>query len=372
MGKSKSTTKQSSTSNTNQTQTNSPFAPAMPGLTQLAGQIQNATNAVQGMPGYTGDFIATGGQLQQDAVSAYQQAAAQAQQLVNPALQAANVTNWKMPTFYGPGTEAGTHSFGDGSYDPSGVDSVVQAAIQPYMRQLMEQVLPSIQSAGIESGAYSNDRAMAIMPGQAVRDTGRMASEVAAQVAFQDFQAQQARQLEAFGLNTNRALGEADVLTARLGLYPELLNNVMNMSSGSADLTMQAANYDTAMRQAELNNALARDQYNANLPFRGLDQAASLYGTFAPYGTQTMNGTTSSQSKSTQTQQQPIAGQILQGALGVGSMIAGFPGASAALGLGGQAMTAANPLLMGTAGYQNPFMQPLSSYGYQPSSMFGG
>lgn len=347
MGKSKQTTK----SNTNQTQTNTPFAPVLPGLTQLAGQIQGATNAAQAVPVYGGDFVALPGQLQQQVIPAYQKSAALAGSLVDPAL-AASERNWQMPTFAGPGTSAGTQSFA--SYDPSGVDSVVQAAIQPYMRQLMEQVLPSLQSAGIESGAYSNDRAMAIMPGQAVRDTGRMASEVAAQVAFQDFLSQQERQLQAFGLNTQRGLGEADVLTSRLGLYPELLDNVMRMSTGSAELGEHAAAYDTAMRQAEINNALAQDAYNVAAPFRGLDTAASLYSTFAPYGTQNMTG----QSTSTTTQKQPIAGQILQGALGVGSMLAGFPGISGALGLGGA--SGLNPMLAAPfAGSSNPFLQPI-------------
>jgi len=351
MGKSKQTTK----SSTNQTQTNTPFAPALPGLTDLAGQIAGATAQVQSQTPYSGGFVALPGQLQQQVIPAYQQAAATAGSLVDPATQAALQTNWQMPSFAGPGTEAGTQGFA--SYDPTAIQPVIEAAMAPYMRQLMEQVLPGLQSAGIESGAYSNDRALSTLPQMALRDTSRMAAEVGAGIGLQDFQNQQARQLEAFGLNTQRGLGEADVLTSRLGLYPALLDNIMRMSTGQASLTEHAAGYDTAMRQAAINDALARDAYAMQAPFRGLDTAASLYGTFAPYGTQNMTGT----SKTTQTSSPSLGSQIMQGALGVGGMLLGSPGGLSMLGLGGTAAAGAgiNPLL-GSAygGYTNPFATP--------------
>ena len=346
MGKSKTTTK----SKSNETQSATPWAPVAPGLTALAPMIDRAVNTVQAQPMYGGDFIATGGDLQQQVIPAFQQSAALAGSLVDPALRAANITNWQMPTFAGPGTEAGTQSFGSGGYDPSGVHSVIQGAIQPYLRQLTEQVLPGLQSSGIESGAYTNDRALATLPGMAIRDTGRMAAEVASQIAFQDFLSQQERQLQAFGLNTQRGLGEADVLSTRLGMFPGLLDNAMRMSTGGAELTEHAAGYDTALRQAEINNAIARDTYGATAPFRGLGEAASLYSTFAPYATQNRVGS----STTTQTTQPSMASQIMQGALGIGGMMLGSPGGLSLLGLGG---AAANPLIKtaATGGYVNPF-----------------
>lgn len=360
MGKSKS----KSTTNSTQSTTNTPFGPAMPGLTDLANLTSQAMWAAQGVPQYTGDFIALPGQMQQAVIPAYQNSAALAGQLGEQALGVANNQNWQMPTFSGPGLEAGTQSFA--SYDPTAVAPVVQAALQPYMRQLTEQILPGMQSSAIESGAYSNDRAFAVMPELALRDTGRMAAEVASGIAFQDFLSQQERNLEAYGLSTQRGLGEADVLTSRIGMYPELLDSVMRMSTGQAGLTEQAAAYDTAMRQAEIQNALARDAYAVQAPFRGLDMAANLFGTFAPYSSSNMTG----RSTTTQTTSQPLAGQILQGALGVGSMVAGFPGLGTALGLGGAAGAAANPMLAFAGNTMPnfssaPWMQPIPNYAAQ-------
>lgn len=336
MGKSKTT--QTTNTSTNQTQTPTPWGPAIPGLTGLANLTNDAMLEVQNLPNYSGDFVALPGELQEQVIPALQASAQLASTLVNPALMASQTAMNELPVFGGPAIEAGTQSFG--SYDPSGVDSVVQAAIQPYMRQLMEQVLPSLQSSSIESGAYGNDRAFAVMPQTAIRDTGRMASEVAAGIAFQDFLSQQQRQLEAFGLSTQRGLGEADVLTQRLSMYPELLDTAMRMSTGSADLFTEAAAYDTAMRQATINNALARDTYNAQVPFRGLDIASNIFGSFAPYASTNMSGT--SNSTSTTTQKQPLGAQLFQGALGLGGMIAGFPGIGTALGIGNQV---ANPMI---------------------------
>ena len=336
MGKSKSKTKTST--NTNTTSTPTPWGPALPGLTNLAGATNDAITAAQAVPIYGGDFVAQPGELQQAVPGAYLDSAALAQSLVNPALNAANNTNWQMPTFDGPSIDAGTQTFG--SYDASQVAPVVQAAMAPYLRQLQEQILPGLQSSGIESGAYSNDRAFAVMPQQALRDTSLAAAEVGAGIAFQDFLQQQQRLQNAYQMGTTRGLGEADTLTQRLGMYPELLDSAMRMSTGSADLQSQAAAYDLAMRQSEINNALARDAYQVQAPFRGLDMGANILSTFAPYASQnqTMRGTQTS----TTTQSQPIAGQILQGAMGVAGMIGGFPGIGTALGIGQQV---SNPLM---------------------------
>lgn len=357
MGKSKSKTKSSGTSTTNQTQTNTPWAPAATGLTNLANMTNQAMLEAQAVPQYTGDFLALPGMLQQQVPGLYTSASQLAGSLVDPALAASQQALSQLPTFAdSPTLDQGTRTFG--SYDASQVAPVVQAAMAPYIRQLQEQILPGLQSAGIESGAYSNDRAFAVMPQQALRDTSLAAAEIGAGIGFQDFLAQQQRLQNAYQMSTQRGLGEADVLTQRLGMYPELLDTAMRMSSGSADLASQAASYDTAMRQAEIQNALMRDAYNVQAPYRGLDMAANIFSTFSPYATQQMNGTSQYSNKSTTTQSQPLAGQILQGALGIGSMLAGFPGLGTALGIG--AGSVVNPLINmggGTANWfqQNPF-----------------
>lgn len=367
MGKKK--TKETTNSRTNQTQTNTPFAPVLPGLTQLAGQIGNAVNEVQALPSYQGDFLALPGERQQMVIPAYDRAAALAGRLVDPAMGAVNQA-LTAPTFGGPGIGEGMQTFG--SYNATQVQPVIEAAIAPYMRQLTEQILPGFQSAGIESGAYSNDRALATMPGQAIRDTGRMAAEVGAGISFQDFLEQQNRLQQGFQLSTQRGLGEADVLSSRLSMYPELLDTAMRMQTGAADLTAQGAAYDAAMRQAEIDNALARDTYNVQSPFRGLDMAAQLYGTFAPYASQNRVGTENS--TRTTTTSGDTFGQLLQAGMGIAGMVGGFPGLGTAAGAAIGAMGGgANPMMT-----FNPSMSAMSAFAPVPQitpfnyNLYGG
>lgn len=354
MGKSK--TKQTSSGKQATTQTATPFQQIIPGMQQLGTNIGTAMGQAQAVPLYMGDMVAQAGDRQRAVLPSMQGTADYARSLSPLAMNAANQALSDQPTFEGPGLEAGTGSFAN--YDPSGVQSVIQAAIQPYMRQLTEQVLPGMQSSALESGAYGNDRAMSIMPGQALRDTGRMAAEVGSGIAYQDFADQQRRSLEAYGLGTQRGLGEADVLTQRLSMYPDLLNSSLGFQSAGTAMDQEAANYDVAMRQAEINNAMARDQYMVNAPFRGLDTAAQLYGSFAPYATQQMNGTNSS--TSTTTQQQALGPQLLQAAMGIGSAAMGMPGGLGGL-FGGAAASAANPM-MGMASSGSAFSNPANPF----------
>jgi hypothetical protein len=347
-GSSKQKTKGTTRTNQTTTQHTTPYTPASGGLANLAWHVGDAMEDSIAVPAYEGNFVALPGQAQQAVIPALNSSAALAGSLVDPALAAAQQAL---------GPIQGMESFA--SYDPSGVQSVVQAAMQPYIRQLTEQILPGMQSSGIESGAYSNDRAFATMPGQALRDTGRMAAEVASGIGFQDFLSQQERMLQ----------GE-DVLTQRLSMYPELLDTAMRMSTGQADLLQDAAGYDTAMRQAEINNAIAMNDYAVSAPYAGLDRAAQLYGTFAPYGTTrgSMNGT--QYVNQTTTTSQPMGQQLLQGAIGVGGMLAGMPpgGLGALFGGGGQVAGAAlNPMLSSAfsgAGSSNPFTQSLMPAGW--------
>ncbi len=351
-----SKTTQKTSSKTNQTQTATPYAAIQPGLDQLGSNITSAMNQVQNMGGYGGPFVAQAGALQNAVIPAYQAAAAQAGSLIDPARNVATNTVWQMPTFEGPSLAQGTQGFE--SYNADAIQPVINAAIQPYLRQLTEQILPSLQSSANEAGAYSNDRALVTLPGMALRDTSRMAAEVGTGIAYQDFIDRQHRLQNAYQMDTQRGLGMGDLLSSRLAMYPELINNVMRLSTGQADLTQEAANYDIAMRQAEINNSLAQDQYNAALPFRGLNEAASLYSTFQPYATNQMVGKSNS-TTTTQQQQSPFS-QIMQGALGLGSLAMGFPGLGGALGLGGAAASAsmANPMLMAAmqpGAYISPF-----------------
>jgi hypothetical protein len=119
-----------------------------------------------------------------------------------------------------------------------------------------------------------------------------------------------------------------------------------------------AAQLGMQNQQAGINNSVGMDQYAAMAPFMGMDQAAQILAMLSGnWGTQTMHG----DSTQTQTTQPGLAGQLIQGAIGLGSMAAGFPGLGGALGLGTSAAAPAAAGLFninpGTTNYfnQNPF-----------------
>lgn len=305
-----------------QTQTSKPLDMVMPGYQNIATGVNNALNSVQGV-NYGGDFVAQPGQYSLAAPGMYADAAQQALSLVPTAQsfvnQAAANPNFGLGL---PVLQQATQGFG--STNPQGMEGAVNAAIQPYMRQLTEQILPSLQSAGIESGAYGGTRSQQTLPALAIRDAGRQAQEVATGLAFQDYNMAQARALEAYGLDTSRGLGEHGAMTQRLAMTPELLNSVMRMSGGAADLMNQAGQLDQANAQAGINNELQRFNYNMTRPFMGYDTATDILSRLT-----SGFGTTDASGKSKTTEKNSGLGSIVQGGLGlasaIGSMALGVP-----------------------------------------------
>lgn len=303
---------------TNETSRNDPPSWAQPGLSELGSRI---TSIIPTMPGprYTGDFIAPTSTYEQGMPDRLLQTADFIRSMVPTAAGALDAST--TPVNFGMQGAPQVGQFGQ--YDPSGVLPVIQAAMQPAFRQLTEQVLPSLQSSGLESGAYSSGRARDVLPNMAIGDTMRTVGELASGISYQDFSDYQNRLLQAYGLDTERGLGEASTLTQRLAMFPELLDSVLRTQTGATDTEAAAAAYDRQLRQQEIDNTLAQFDYGVRYPFQGLDVAAALLGNLAaPWGTRTTQGT--------QTQSQGGLGQWLQAGLGLGSMALGMPG-----GLGG-------------------------------------
>jgi hypothetical protein len=311
-------TKNKTTETSNQTQTAAPPSWALPQMQAIAGGIMSGLGTIQGLPAYTGDFVAQPGAISQSAPQAYLDAAAMARSLVDPA-QAALNQSMVMPTFAdSPNLSAATSGFG--STNPGGMDAAVRAAINPVYQSLTESILPSLQSSGIESGAYGGTRAQQTLPGQALRDFDTQAGNIAATMNYQDFTDTANRVLQAYGLSTTRGLGSANVLTDRLGLTPELLDSIMRMSGGAAELTNQAGQLQDANSQAAINNALQKYQYSVEQPFMGYDVATDLISKLAGgYGTTTSQGTNTTVSKT------GGLAPILGGALGLAGMAMGLP-----------------------------------------------
>lgn len=298
-------------------QTVAPPSWALPQMQAIAGGIMNGIGAVQGTPKYTGDFVAHPGALQTAVPQGYMDAAAMARALV-PQAQGALTAAGQMPTFSIPNLQPALQTYG--STNPGGMDAAVRAAINPVYKQLTEQILPSLQSSGMESGAYGGSRALVTLPGQALNDFSLNAGNIAAGMNYQDYTDTANRMLQGYGLDTTRGLGVADTLTSRLGLTPELLNSIMRLQGGAAELGAQGATADTANRQSLIDDQLQKYQYQLQQPFMGYDVATDLISKLAGnYGQTNTTGT------QTQTQRSGGLAPILGGALGLGMAALSLP-----------------------------------------------
>lgn len=358
MGGSKTTNK----STTNQTQTAAPPTWTLPQITDLSGMVGDALTQLP-TSHYTGPQVAT---MDPATLAAIQQAwgatAANAGQLSGfeqgllPQLTAPMSFTTGLPT-----TAITAQPLQDAT-------AAIQASMVPVMHNLTENILPGITSSALASGAYSGDRAMGVIPTQAIRDANQAMSNTAAQLGYtayedyaqRDLAAQQAAVQAAqqnYALDSARQQAIAGQNQALMSLIPGYTASILHNQAASGDLLNMAAQLGLTNQQAGYNNSIAMDQYAAQAPFMGMDQAAAILQALSGnWGTQTLNGTTTQ----TQTTKPSLAGQLIQGAIGLGSMAAGFPGLGSALGFGGAAAPAAAGLFNinpGTANYfaANPF-----------------
>lgn len=325
--------KTKTTTNSQQQQTVAPPTFTAPGLVDVSNQVTNAAKSLGSLTPYAGEQIALPSRdLVQQQIDNYQatgQNAARLSGFINDRLSAAADPNFttSLPGFnYDVGKATDT------------LTPAIESAIHPVFRQLTENILPSIRSSSLDSGAYSGSRATSVLPTQAIRDSNENAQRIAATLGYEDYQAREARrlaayqsdqqaQLQGFGLDTSRQLGAGDLITQRLQQLPGLADAILRLQGSQGDLAGQAAAVDVNARQAEINNALAKDAYATARPFAGLDIASQLLAQLSGN-----YGTTSGTSSSTSVQKTGGLGSIVQAAAGIGGLIAGVPGLGAAVG----------------------------------------
>lgn len=324
----KTTTKQSSQSNS--TSTNAPPGWTLPGLQNAGGMVQNALEQIKQLPTYQGDFVYQPDQALVDkAAGAYLDSASLAQSL--------------LPKYNLDGYQLGEKA------DTSGV---IKNAIDNVDRTLMEQWLPSIRSSSLDAGAYSGDRAMAVLPTNAIRNAVESAQATTADIEYQNYKDYEDRRMAAYQFDQQQ--------------LPALIDSMLKTSASSGDLITQALNTQNVAGQSAIDNAIARDSYDVQSPFRGLDIATQiLQGLSGNYGTQT--GETSS--TSTTTQKTGGLGSVVQGIAGLGGMIAGGISGLGPVGAAlGTASSAAAPIVNAAAmtnafNRLNPFSQYLPAAG---------
>lgn len=277
------------------TQTSAPPSWTMPGISEASSRVMDALKQLPGQK-YTGDFFAQpnyGG-----AIDAFTGAAATGGELAD--WTKGQMQGWSPETF-----QMGNRQ--------ELLDGAISSAINPVMRQLTEQVLPGIKSSALDSGAYSGDRATALLPQQAIGQAAESAQRLAGEMAYSDLQSFEDRRLAAFQ-------GDQQAELAYRSQLPDLVDTIMRMETGGGDIMTQIANLRAQQDQAGLDNAKAKNDNDWQYPFRGLDVASSLLAQLSGgYGTTTSNGT------STQTQSSSGLGNILQGIMGGVGMIGGMP-----------------------------------------------
>lgn len=291
-------TKKKSTTTSNQTQTSAPPSWTMPGIENAAGRVTNILE--QGPPpAYTGDFTAApNAGLNQQIVDAFTGSATRAG-------ETANFAQGQMEALFQPRDMR------------SELDAAITAAIEPTFRTLRERVLPGITNSALQSGAYSNDRAMGVLPQMAIREATENAQRIAATMGYEGLQAEENRRLQ------------------RASMLPELTDTIMRMDASRGDLLTRASDQDVALREAIINNNLAKHDYAVRQPYEGLDIATQLLAQLSGnYGTVNSQGKTSTVEKTSG------LGPILQGALGLGMAVAGMPGGGLGGLLGGAAQGA--------------------------------
>jgi hypothetical protein len=169
------------------------------------------------------------------------------------------------------------------------LQSAIRSATQPVIDNLLEQALPRIRNQSFLSGTYGGSR-QGIAEGNAVRDTARVATDTASQMANQGYLSGQAN------------------ATNTMQLLPTLQQGF------AAPATMQGAvgEQERALQEAVLNENANRYEYNQQLPYQNLTQ----YGNAVrqPFGTE--GGTT------TTVPPPSTASQIAGGALSIPALIA--------------------------------------------------
>lgn len=309
MGSKTKTTVQSSG-----TQTVAPPSWTMPGISNAADKVTQALNELPGQQ-YQGNFVAQPNMgLVNGASQIYQNAAGQAGQLGQQVLSAANDTMGLQPLTTGTFQQAG-------AYD---INPVISAATAPLFRQLTEGTLPGLRSAAIDAGAYSGDRAMSVLPGQAITETAARAQELGAQIGYQDFRDRETQRLQAYQTDQANALTAGQFNNSfalqRAQALPGLYGDGMNLITSGGDLLQGANALEMQAQQAQIDNALRQNEYSWKYPFQGLDIASALLSQLSGN-----YGTTTSNSNSTQTQSTGGLGSVVQGLAGLGMMAASIP-----------------------------------------------
>lgn len=316
--------KKKSETTSSSTTTAAPPSWTMPGIQDASAKVTQALGTVSALPAYTGGFVAqpnTG--LVDAAIGGYKDAAAAVPGAVQQMQGSIDSLGAVKPV------TTGSYDVG-GAYDLTGA---INAATAPIYKQLQEQTLPGLRSSALESGAYTGDRAMSVVPTQVIGNAINDAQNTAATIGLQDYTNREQRRLAGYQTDQGNALDAAkynNTFTLNSAqLMPDLLDEQMKLRASVGDLNTAALGLDTQRQQAGIDNNLAANDYAIKYPFQGLDIASALLSQLSGN-----YGTTSQQGQTTNVQSSSGLGNVVQGLAGLASAAGSFamPGGGTLLG----------------------------------------
>lgn len=313
-----------------QVQTAAPPSWTMPGIADVSGKVTGAVGQIP-TSHYTGDQVA---QANPGDVAAVQDA------YKGTAGLAGNYSDWmgaQLPKLSTP-YQFQSMLPQDNGYN---IQPVIDNALHPLYQQLTQQILPGIKSSALSSGAYTGDRAMMVQPQSAIQAYTDSAARTSGDIGYQDFKDRQQRQLDAYGLETTRGLGQQSANNQSMASIADYVSSILHNSASVGDLLKMSNDYGVSNAQAGIDNQVGMDKYASYAPFMGLDTASQLLAALSGnYGTQTGDANSHTVEKT-----QPGLLDYIKAGVGIAGMAAGIPG----LGLGGSAAAAAGGGLTGGA-----------------------
>lgn len=162
------------------------------------------------------------------------------------------------------------------------LNTALEGAIAPVTRELTNNILPSIKSSALEAGAWTGDRAMGVLPTNAIAEASRRMSEITGQLVYQGFQEEEARRLAAWQttqeIGNQQSLGENQF---NLGLFDS--QNDFNLAAGNQGLNLLGqlinagvSTYGTR-QNALLDAANMANDYNFNNRSLDINSALDLF-----------------------------------------------------------------------------------------------
>ena len=243
-------------------------------------------------------------------------------------------------TFTNIALDAASGRLMDPATNPT-LKGMIDASIQPITEKLNRQIIPGLDNASIMDNAFGGDRA-ALTKGQAYGDWAESAGNISAGLNYDNYTRERQNQLNSAQLFQDALGAEVAIpsMYAKLGDYQRMLD--------------QKAIDDKIMQQ------VLAEQF----AFSGLGTATSLMNAL-PFVGQQSSGTSSSSGTTTQVTKQDPLTAVAQGALGLGSTMAGLGWTP----FGSQASAAASaPLLGASSALAGSVGNPMAT-GYVPPYM---